>query len=221
MASWLARCKLPYALDAARCHILQFGGFLRPSEALGFTWDSVFPPRRGSSANQHWAILVRPSDMVAEGSTTDLAAAARQVPRARPAKTGVNDNTVLFGETASVKAGRGLVVPLLRKSHSYPWTQHFTLSRYEKLLGLACDALKLKALKLCAHSACHGGASVDSVLNVRSITAVLSRGCRVSPKSVDRYLCAPGVPHPGGHHARTLRHACGPDRIVFLSCHLW
>ena len=191
VAAWLARCKLPQAMDAARCHILQFDGFLRPSEALGLTWDSVFPPRRGSTANQNWAILARPNDTVAEGSTTDLAAAARQVPRARPAKTGVHDNTVLFGETASVKAGRGLVVPLLRKwystrgrsTHLFP----LTLSRYEKLLGLAFDALKLKALKLCAHSARHGGASVDSVPNVRSITAIQSRGCWDSPKSVARY----------------------------------
>ena len=103
----------------------------------------------------------------------------------------MHDNTVLFGETASVKAGRGLVVPLLRKWYSTRGRSTYlfplTLSRYEKLLGLAFDALKLKAFKLCAHSARHGGASVDSVPNVRSITAIQSRGCWDSPKSVARY----------------------------------
>ena len=192
VAAWLARSKLPHAMDAARRHILQFDGFLRPSEALGLTWDSVFPPWRGSTANQCWAIIARPNDTVAEGSNTDLAAAAQQVPRAAPAKTGVHDNTVLFGEAASVKAGRGLIVPLLRRwyyttrgrrTHLFS----LTLSRYEALLGQAFRALKLHALKLCAHSARHGGASVDSVVNVRSIAQIQARGCWDSPESVARY----------------------------------
>ena len=189
LTRWCKNRKL--CLSIARCHILQFDGFLRPSEALGLTWDSVFPPRKGSTANQCWAIIVRPNDTVAEGSNTDLAAAARQVPRAPPAKTGVHDNTVLFGEAASVKAGRWLIVPLLRRWYSTRGRRthlfSLTLSRYEALLNQASRALKLHALKLCAHSARHGGASVDSLLDVRSITQVQARGCWDSPKSVARY----------------------------------
>ena len=142
-------------------------------------------------ASQPSAVIVRPADDVDEGSAIDQARARAGLQRARPAKSGRFDGTVLVGEKSSDLAGRGVVhhfVKSLKRSRQ-PGQKLFpiTLATFEKHVTLAANRLRLQKLRLTPHTARHGGPSEDCYGNFRDIAAIQSRGRWEHPRSVARY----------------------------------
>ena len=167
--------------------VLQFDLYARPSEILELVGSSVV----SSAGSSPSGVIIRPADDVDEGSVQDLERAQAGLQRARPAKSGRFDGTVLVGECASVQAGRGLVHDFLkalkRARQPNQLLFPFNLATYEKLLNAASARLKLGRLRLTPHTARHGGPSEDCYGGHRDIPAIQSRGRWEHPRSVARY----------------------------------
>ncbi|CAK0901720.1 unnamed protein product [Prorocentrum cordatum] len=75
----------------------------------------------------------------------------------KPTKAGAYDDTVLVGETA----------PERSPGNTFP---DLTAQKYELIFRRACQALNFGDLKQCPHSLRHGGASVDALNGIDTLT---------------------------------------------------
>ena len=170
-------------LEAARCTVLAFDLFGRPSEMINLTYHALVPPAPDvSSAFNKYAVVFAPSDL------------ERSVAAALPrAKSGEYDATVMACDRASLAAGRSVVRPLLDFLHRRGGRSRarvfgaLTLARWEGLMKEAAKLEGLGSLSYTPHSLRHGGASHDMAQGLRDAAGTQARGRWLARQSVVRY----------------------------------
>ncbi|CAK0882272.1 unnamed protein product [Prorocentrum cordatum] len=173
----------PLGEAAAGVLVTSFDGYLRPSSAP-----------RISGADVHFAAAAvgrgYPRVTVA---IAPLHAGDGGEPRPR-LKNNDHDMTPVFGDQASLKAGRSFVAELLVRLQSQrpPHQPLFPLKlpEYERHFNGAVDALHLSRLDITPQRARHGGPSVDAARGLRSIAEIQKRGTWRAASSVRRYEMA-------------------------------
>ena len=168
--------------------VLQFDLYARPSEALGLQYGDL----HGAGRSGIFAVVIRPQNANEEGDAADLAAARGGQRRAQPSKNGSVDGSVLVGEAASEKAGRGIVKFFLgalvaARRHHLRKLFPISLAEFESTLKKAAAVLNLTSMRMTPHTARHGGASEDYFQIARDIKSIQARGRWESPRSVGRY----------------------------------
>ncbi|CAK0843612.1 unnamed protein product [Prorocentrum cordatum] len=140
LAGFMARHALVESIQAACLALLMFDTYRRISEAVALGFFSL---------------IVAPREL------------------GKPTKAGTNDDTVLVGETAPERRPvlRAILVQILRatKPGEYPFPD-LTAPKYGLMFRRACQALGFGDLKLCPRSLRHGGASVDALNGVDTLT---------------------------------------------------
>ena len=156
-------------LDIAMHLVLQYDGYMRPSECLGLRAGQICPPtgRRYS----HWGVILAPSEL---HETT---------------KTGKSDDSILLGDLGhnqwvreclrcwmkSVSRPNGELFPDLSLASLEHWCRH------------ACASLKYKSTCVMPHIVRHAAASNDAYHRRRCLAEIQKRGRWECKKSCDRY----------------------------------
>jgi integrase len=171
--------------NAAMALAVQFDGYLRPGEVCALTAADIkiAPASQRKQGYPVVTALIAP----APGAPGSGAVPSRRT------KAGEQDDTVIFGDAASEKAGRGPVAELLTRLKALRGRTctplfNLTLNQYERRCKAAFDRAELQALHLCPHAARHGGPSTDAALTLRDTLAIQSRGRWKAAKSVSRYM---------------------------------
>ena len=173
---------------AAAALLIQFDVYARPSEVLGLNFGDLIP----SGPRGPIAVVVRPANGGQEGDNADLRQAQHGLARNRPAKNGTFDGSVLVGEAASARGGRGLVFDLVQSLEKLRMNRHskvfpLTLAQYATCLSRAGRRLNIQTMRLTPHTARHGGASEDYFQKLRDIRSIQARGRWEAPRSTARY----------------------------------
>ena len=182
---WLCDTGEAADLSAAQALVTQFDGYFRPGEVCQVTANDIkIAPTCLRGAGYPLAAV-----MIAQSSEGDDGGASR-----RPTtKAGEQDDTVVFGDAGSKKAGRDQVAGLLaklmaaKKGRSTPLFG-LTLPEYERRCKVAFQQCGLGPLRLTPHTARHGGPSTDAALGLRGEDQIQSRGRWKARKSVLRYM---------------------------------
>ena len=170
-------------LEAARCTVLAFDLFGRPSGMINLTYHAlVLPAPDVSSSFNKYAVVFAPP-----GLERSVAAAP---PRAKP---GEYDATAMACDRASLAAGQSVVRPFLdflRRRGGRSRSRVFsalTLARWEGLMKEAAKLEGLGPLSYTPHSLRHGGASHDMAQGLRDAASTQARGRWLARQSVVRY----------------------------------
>ena len=155
--------------------LVQFCGYLRPSELVTLTACQVIAPVLGSQT-AHWALLLAPQE------------------EKRSSKTNAFDESVLLDWSDLPALGRGLARFRRGKSGRTPlwtlsqpdYTKQFV--RFAEMSGVSCLAPHPYAVR-------HGGASFDALHKRRTLGEIRLRGRWRTDSSVARY----------NKHARVLK----------------
>lgn len=153
-------------LDVAVALVIQYDGYLRPSECLGLTVTHVNPPH--GRRYPHFSLIIAPAAL---GETT---------------KTGKTDDSLVLGDR-SHNAQVGEVMKLWLKQTEHFLFPRLNLSQYESWFKKACDTLQYKCQCVLPHTVRHSGASNDKYHNRRSLTEIQKRGRWAAKSSVTRY----------------------------------
>lgn len=163
---------------AASALLVQYDCYMRPSEVLSVTRSDVsLRPKQMAMAYPGAVIIQAPL------------VAGLELP-SRRAKNNEYDSSVVVGDDASAKVGRGFVAAIvralaLRTRSSMRHLFDLTVEEYELIFRRAVDALKLGHLRLVTHSSRHGP-STDAALQLRSLADIQRRGRWLSAPSVRR-----------------------------------
>ena len=180
LATYLAQLQDPLALDVGRALVVAFDGYLRPSEVVGIKGCDVTIVGRNS------VLEYRPVSVTIAPFKADDGGLPNP-----PTKSGEYDDSVVFGDQASMRSGRGWICGLLAalKKRRPGARAIFTcdLGQLESLTKFAVKTLGMEALRLTPHCARHGGASSDYATSVRPLDGVRRRGRWKAEESVRRY----------------------------------
>ena len=153
-------------IDLAMAMLIQFDGYLRPSECLSLTADHVCWPQ--GRCYLHWALIIAPSTLQ---QTT---------------KTGQSDDSILLGD----RPHNGWIKECMRlfmKTVKYELFPGLTLSGYETWCRQACLRLSYKRSCVMPHIIRHAAASNDMYHSRRSLVEIQKRGRWAAKRSVSRY----------------------------------
>ena len=150
-------------LMAAVFVMLAISTYLRPSELLDVTRQSVIPPCR--DVLDHWSIVVA------------------RFEQGHPTKTGIVDGCVVLDWPWAT--WMQAVVPYLRKGKLSDKVFPFRYPELVKLIKKATTFLEIPHLTL--YQARHSGASIDRAKKARTLDEVQRRGFWASKTSVNRY----------------------------------
>jgi len=157
--------------ESAYVLVLQYDGYLRPSEALNLIKVNIVPPQpqAGQLYSGEWSIVLGDSE---QEKTT---------------KTGLKDVGIRVGV-----GNRRWVRDHLKRLYDrarQPQDRLFrvSLQQYEKDFKQGCQELGLNALKGCPHAVRHSGPSEDRLHNRLTLQEVQQRGHWKSHSSVVRY----------------------------------
>ncbi|CAL1160571.1 unnamed protein product [Cladocopium goreaui] len=142
-------------IDLAMAMLIQFDGYLRPSECLSLTTDHVCWPQ--GRRYLHWALIIAPSTLQ---QTT---------------KTGQSDDSILLGD----RPHNGWIKECMRlfmKTVKYELFPGLTLSGYETWCRQACLRLSYKCSCVMPHIIRHAAASNDMYHSRRSLVEIQKRG---------------------------------------------
>ena len=157
-------------LDAATALAFQADGYLRPSEAIGLSGNSVVWASAGQVArgalDDKVALVIAPSE---EGV---------------PAKTGQWDETILVGEFGNRSWMRDVAKGAWRPERLFP---HLTLERYERSFRRIVKKRKIVDLGITPHVVRHSAPSTDLLLGAITLPELKKRGRWASDRSVVRY----------------------------------
>jgi hypothetical protein len=180
IAAWLARRAWPGDLAAARAFVVEFDGYLRPSETLGIRAIDITVLRHRASLPYGKVSVTLAPFRHDDGD-----------PVAPTTKSGDYDDTVLFGDPASCTAQRAFVAGVLMraKAEAPALGRVFPLRLFDLELKFkqAVTALKLNRLQCTPHCLRHGGPSTDFALGYRSLADIQRRGRWHAQASVKRY----------------------------------
>ena len=155
LASFMAKRGSAESIQAAGLTLLMFDTYLRISEGVSLGRDQVVPPQARSGPRSFYSLIVAPKEL------------------GKPTKAGAYDDTVLVGETAPERRAvlRAILAQLVRATKPGEFLfPDLTAAKYELIFRRACVALGFDGLKLCPHSLRHGGASVDALNGIDTIT---------------------------------------------------
>jgi len=192
LARWLCASGLAFALDAARCLLLQFAFYLRPAECLRLLVSACFGGEGGRGKYNRCAVMIAPSstdDCAGARSlgTARLPVVQPSVPRAT--KTGTFDDTVVLDDALVDPRLKDVFLATLRDARAgghQRLLRGLTYRVYFKLLTTAASALKFK-FRITPHMFRHGAASEDFFRKLRDLPAIQQRGRWRSLSSVQRY----------------------------------
>lgn len=153
-------------LDMVCLLLVQFDGCLRPSEAIGLTWDNVVEPAGRRYAS--WGLILFPSEMQARS------------------KTGKADDSILLGDIPERK-WMGQVIQRLFNSTADRLFPGISQAQYERALRKACDQLGNLAPVALPRIVRHSSASNDACHQRRDLRAIQKRGRWAAKSSVNRY----------------------------------
>ena len=106
-------------------------------------------------------------------------------------KSGEYDDTVVFGDAASKRAGRALAADVLaRLKKETRGTKHvfpFSIGLVEQTFSEAVKSCGLVALRCTPHCCRHGGPSADYATRHRTLSEIRRRGRWKSELSLRRY----------------------------------
>ncbi|CAK0877143.1 unnamed protein product [Prorocentrum cordatum] len=155
LAVFMARHGSIESVQAAGLTLLMFDTYLRILVAISLGRDQVAPPRARSGLRSFYPLIVAPKEL------------------GKPTKAGACDDTVLVSETAPERRPvlRAILVQILKavKPGEYLFPD-LAAQKYELIFRRACQALNFGDLKLCPRSLRHGGASVDALNGIDTLT---------------------------------------------------
>ena len=153
-------------VDVSMALLIQYDGYLRPSECLTLTRDHICEPQ--GRKYPRWGLIIAPSTL---HQTT---------------KTGESDDSILLGD----KAHDRWVKECLRCFFEL-WSMNFfpdiSLPSYESFCRQACEKLGYKCACVMPHIIRHSSASNDVYHGRRTLAEVQKRGRWAAKKSVSRY----------------------------------
>ena len=153
-------------LDIAVALVIQFDGYLRPSECLGLTKAHVNPPH--GKRYPHFSLVIAPSALQ---QTT---------------KTGKTDDSIVLGDKVHNKPVNEVMrLWLLRCGEQL--FQNLSLSQFEDWCKKVSVVLRYKSNCVMPHVVRHAGASNDRYHNRRSLHEIQKRVRWAAKSSVARY----------------------------------
>ena len=153
-------------LDVAMAILIQYDGYLRPSECLTLTRDNVVAPQ--GKKYPHWAIIIAPSAL---HQTT---------------KTGEADDSILLGDRPHNK-WVGECLHLYLAHCGFELFPTLSLHSFELWCKQACQQLKYHSQCIMPHVIRHSAASNDAYHSRRHLNEIQKRGRWAARKSVTRY----------------------------------
>ena len=153
-------------LDIAVAMVIQFDGYLRPSECLELTKQHVNHPH--GRRYPHFSLVIAPSSL-------------RQT-----TKTGKTDDSIVLGDKARNKQVNEVMRLwlLVCGDKLFP---NLSLAQYETWCKKTCNTLRYKSNCIMPHVVRHAGASNDRYHNRRSLQEIQKRGRWAAKSSVARY----------------------------------
>jgi hypothetical protein len=155
---------------SAAAAILQYDGYLRPSEILAVLHDDV----------------LRPSSLPSLKSTGQFGAIIGNADRAETTKTKQQDDTVMFGLGHRFWINKVVEILFHRTKPGESLFGSLSLAQYEERFRQASRKLKLPA-SITPHQLRHSGPSCDVLGKVVTLKEAKKRGRWLSDKSVARY----------------------------------
>ena len=153
-------------LDLAMLLVIQFDGYLRPSEALTLTVQHLNRPQ--GKRYPHWSLIIAPSTL---GQTT---------------KTGKSDDSILLGDHSQNRWIRECL-RLWSQTKTDRLFPDITLNAYERWCQQSCDTLQYKSRCVMPHVVRHAAASNDRYHQRRTLLEIQKRGRWQAKASVSRY----------------------------------
>eukprot|EP00438_Fugacium_kawagutii_P030492 Skav202355 [mRNA] locus=scaffold53:135298:136512:- [translate_table: standard] len=153
-------------LDIAVAMVIQYDGYLRPSECLGLTVQHVNPPH--GRRYPHYSLVIAPAGL---GETT---------------KTGKTDDSLILGDKAHNKKVGEILKWWLKRTDDALFP-NLSLSQYEAWFKMSCRELRYRSTCIMPHVIRHAGASNDHYHGRRCLAAIQKRGRWMAKSSVSRY----------------------------------
>lgn len=148
--------------------LLGFTCYLRPRELTSLLVSQLVPPLRGHRHLQQWSLLLHPE----EGQ--------------QPSKAGYFDEGIrLDSPWLTWMAPFFTILTEHRDPTATLWP--FTHEELIRSLKRACAHLALDHMRICLYSLRHGGASHDSLHDLRSLPEIKDRGRWADDRSLRRY----------------------------------
>lgn len=152
--------------DIAMALILQYDGYLRPSECLSLTVEHVSRPQ--GRKYPHWALIIAPSSL-------------DQV-----TKTGKSDDSILIGDRPHNRWICACLAAYM-EGVEHQLFPALNLAMLERWCKQSCRDLQYKTDCISPHIMRHAGPSNDSYHQRRSLTDIQKRGRWAAKSSVSRY----------------------------------